>query len=72
MCMLKKFPFSSSIRLRIPITSRSAVVSTIYLASVVLSAIKYCILLSHIIGQPAYIIMYPVHKWLDKRSSDDR
>ena len=53
---LKPFPFSSSSRLTIPITSRSAVDSAMYSASV--------ILLAHIIVQQAYIIMYPVRKWL--------
>ena len=69
---LKPFPFSYSSRLKIPITSRRAFDGTMYLALVVLSAIKYCILLSHIIGQPTYIITFPVHEWIDSRSSGNR
>ena len=65
MWKLKPFPFSCSSRLAIPITLQIAVDSEMYSDSVVLSAIKYCILLAHIIGQPAYIITYPVRKWLD-------
>ena len=62
---LKPFHFSSYSRLTIPITSQKAVNSAMYSASVVLSAIWYCILLDHIIGQPAYIITYPVREWID-------
>ena len=67
---LKPFPFSSVSSLEIPITSRSAVDSAMYSALVVLSAIKYCILLAHIIGQTVYIIMYSFHEWLDNGPSD--
>ena len=70
-CTLKPFYFSSSSKLIIPITSQNHFDSAIYLSSVVLSVIKYCIFLAHIIGQPAYIITYLIRKWLDKGSSDD-
>ena len=63
--MLKPFPFSSSNRFTIPITSLRTVDSAMYSSSVVLSANQYCILLAHIIGQPSYIITYPVRGWLD-------
>ena len=53
---LKPFPFSSLSGLVVIITSQRAVDSAIYSASV--------ILLAHIIVQQAYIIMYPVRKWL--------
>ena len=72
MCTLKPFTFISSSKLTTPITSRSAVDSAIYLALVVLSAIKYCILIAHIIEQLVYIITYPVRECLDNGSSDDR
>ena len=62
---LKPFPFSSSSRLIIPITPQRVVYSAMYSALVVLNEIKYCILLSHTIGKPAYIITYPVCKWID-------
>ena len=69
---LKEFTFSYSSRLKIPITAQRAVGSAMYLSLVVLSAINYCIVLAHIIGQPAYIIMYLVHEWLDNGLSDER
>ena len=69
---LKSFPFSSYSRLMIPITLQRAVDSVIYSAVMVISAIRYCILLAHMIRQLAYIITYPVREWLDKGSSDDR
>ena len=69
---LKPFTFSSSSRLTIPTTPQREVDSAMYSDSVVLSTIKYCILLDHISGQPEYIIMYPVYEWLDNGSSNDR
>ena len=72
MWTLKPFPFSSFGSLTIQITSLRAVDSEIYLASMVLSAINYFILLAHIIVQPTYIITYPVRKWLENGLSDDR
>ena len=68
---LKPFPFSSSSMLKIPITSQKAVASSVYSDSVILSTIKYCILLAHIIRQTEYIITYLVCKWLDNVSLDD-
>ena len=72
MCTLKPFTFSSSSKLTILIISRSTVDSAVYSALVVLGAIKYCSLIAHILGQPAYIIMYPIRKWFDNESSDYR
>ena len=57
---LRIFYASSSSRLTIPITSQSEIYSAIYSVSVVLSVIKYCIFLAHIIGQLEYFITYPV------------
>ena len=70
MCMWKPFTFSSSSRLTIPIISLRVVYSAMYLALVVLSAIKYFMLLAHIIGKPAYVITDSVCEWLDNKSSD--
>ena len=72
MWTLKQFPFSSSSWFTIPITSQRAVDSAMYSASLVLSVLKYYILLDHIIGQPSYIIMYTVREWLDSGFFDDQ
>ena len=64
--MLKPFPFSSCSILMTQITSLREFDSLIYSASLVLSVIKYCILLAHI------IIPYPVFKWLDIVLSNDQ
>ena len=52
--------WSSDSKLLIDITSWSDEERAIYDASVLLSAIKGCILDDHIIGQPANMMTYPV------------
>ena len=52
--------FSSFSKLIIPITSQSSFDCAVYWGSVVLCAIRHCIMIAHIIGQPEYIIMYLV------------
>ena len=50
---LKKSPLSYYSKFIIPINPQRAVDSAIYSALVVLSSIKYCILITHIIGKLA-------------------
>ena len=52
--------WSSDSKFLYAITSRSATESAMYYDSVVLSAIKCCILDDHIIGQPSNMRTYPV------------
>ena len=61
---LKTKPLSLSSRKRFitAMTSRKAVESAMYSASVVLRAMRLCILEAHIIGHPAYRITYPVRE----------
>ena len=67
-CTLKLFYLSSSSKLIIPITSSSAVDSAIFSSLVVLSVIRYFILLVYIIRQLSYIT---VREWPDNRLSYD-
>ena len=68
----KPCTLSSSTRLMIAITSRSAEDNAIYSASVVDNATGFYMELLHIIGHPEYIIMNPVREWEERGLWDDR